>query len=69
MEFPRLTTSSCLRRTRSRRRAAAPIDITAFQLDEGQAVAQQRQIVAALFHQLQQAYLPATPPSSSRAVT
>lgn len=35
---------------------AAPIDITAFSLDEGQAVAQQRQIVAALFHQLKQAY-------------
>jgi hypothetical protein len=40
---------------------AAPIDITAFNLDEGQAVAQQRQIVAALFHQLQQAYLQGHP--------
>jgi hypothetical protein len=34
----------------------APIDITAFQLDEGQAVVQQRQIVAALFEQLKGAY-------------
>jgi hypothetical protein len=40
---------------------SAPIDITTLQLDEGQAVTQQRQIVAAIFHQLQQAYLAGHP--------